>query len=146
MTKRETHVHRFHHWWCPQRKESLQKEDEKEDRQVDIPQQERGMHFNCDKKKVGEILNEIFPLVITDIISNFVVSQVVTYGSNSCDIMYSGFLIIENGGEKKKSCDPTKDPTYKLSTEQKLILRGTLSLYSSLGRDEMPRHSILNFW
>lgn len=102
MTKRETHVHRFHHWWHPQSKESLQKDDEKEDQQVDIPQQEGWMHFNCDRNKVGGILNEIFPLVITYIISNFVSSQMLIYGSSSYDIMYSSFFfIIENGGEQR---------------------------------------------
>lgn len=40
-------------------------------------------------KKVGGIPNEIFPLLITTIVEQFDISQILIDGGNSCDITYS---------------------------------------------------------
>lgn len=53
-----------------------------------------------DCEKVGGILTDIFPLVITNAMSNYDVSWILLEGGIPCDIMFTE--LFENLGQKKE--------------------------------------------
>lgn len=60
-----------------------------------------------DNKKVDEIPNEIFPLVITAIMENFNILRILINGGDSCDIIYA--KLFEKLRLKKEKLSPNID-------------------------------------
>lgn len=82
-------------------------------------------------RKLGEFLNDIFPLVITTIVGHFDLSQILTNGGRSCDIMYSNMF--KKIGLNKENLWPYEGSYLQAFNDITIVIGGYIELMIYVG-------------